>query len=144
MSKEKARQIIGLMQELHIKQKKKMSFYFRGEDAILVYLNQKTKSEKMSPSDISERLKVSSARVAASLNSLESKRLIKREMDSLDRRKINIHLTKEGKEKAIDLKSNHLNQFSSLLSALGSDDTDKLIEIIIKIKNILEEDESLC
>lgn len=144
MNKKEAKQLITLLQEVHTKKKKKVNFLIKGEDAILMYLLKGNVDKTVTPTEISESLKISTARVAASLNGLESKGLLTREIDPNDRRKIIIDLTKKGIIQAEELAESHLNNISRILSLLGEEDTQALIKIVTKFKDLLSEDEILC
>ncbi len=81
------------------------------------------------PSDISAYTGVSTARVAATLKSLERKGLIIREIDSEDRRKVQITITEAGKA---DVEMNYnmlLNRTIEMLSFLGEKDANDFIRI---------------
>ena len=93
----------------------------------------------LTPGEISEKLSISTARVATALNLLEEKMLIKRTIDVKDRRKIIVQLTKKGNEKTQILKNHILSKTSQLLSQLGTKDTEELLRITTKVFNIIIE-----
>jgi len=66
----------------------------RGETFVLYFI--KENQGRTAPSQISDGMGVSSARVAMALNSLEEKGMITREIDVEDRRKIIVKLTEKG------------------------------------------------
>ncbi len=113
---------------------KKFNECMQGEAMAILYILRR--KNIVMPSDISNDMKISSARVAAMLNSLESKGYITRQMDKSDRRKILVDLTQEGKElaekhsKAIAVHTAHM------LETLGEHDALELVRIVKKLANI--------
>ena len=67
----------------------------KGEFGLLNYIYFETK--EVSAGMLSEKLKVSTARIASILNSLEAKKLIKRKIGTDDKRKVVVEITTEGK-----------------------------------------------
>lgn len=142
MINELSSKLTRVVHDFFREQKNSIKLYFKGEEAILLFLSEKLDKEVVTPGDISEKLYITTARVAASLNSLQSKELITREIDCEDRRKIIIELTDKGKKMALDLKEKHLEELNNLLSKLGEDDTSELLRIIENITKILQEGKS--
>jgi DNA-binding MarR family transcriptional regulator len=91
------------------------------------------------PGDISSEMNVSSARVAAALNNLESKGLITRRTDKNDRRKVIVEITEDGRIHA----ENHWNYIVGgavkFLNLLGEDDAREYVRITGRLKNIMPE-----
>lgn len=144
MKKTTATEFINLLQSFYQLQRNNMKLFFRGEESMLLFLYEKTQTEVITPSDLSDELNISTARVATSLNSLENKNYLTREIDKDDRRKIIINLTDEGKKKSIELKENHFVMFNQIISKLGEKDTEELLRIGKRLKTILEEEVALC
>ncbi len=142
MGNELALNFMKVIQDYFKEQKNHVKLYFRGEEAILLFLFEKLKEKTITPSDISEKLEISTARVAVSLNSLQTKKLITRNIDLFDRRKINIRLTKLGQEQATHLKTTHLNKLNNILMKLGQKDTQELLRIIRKFIKIMKEEKN--
>lgn len=88
------------------------------------------------PSEISNMTHVSSARVAATLNSLESKGLITRRIDTSDRRRILVELTQDGKEEAEKQFHMILEKVAKMLSVLGEHDAMEYVRIIGRLSDI--------
>lgn len=88
------------------------------------------------PSEISNMTHVSSARVAATLNSLESKDLITRRIDSSDRRRILVELTPNGKQEAEKYFQMILKKVTEMLSGLGEYDATEYVRIIGRLSEI--------
>lgn len=142
MKNELSNKITRALHELFREHKNNVKFFLRGEDAILLYLYESLKCDVVTPSDISENLNITSARVAATLNSLQSKGFITREIDEEDRRKIIIKLTKEGEDVAKCLRNKHFDELNHILTKLGEDDTNELLRIIKDITKILKEEKN--
>ena len=136
---------IELTHKLYQIQKDSLSFLLKGENGVLLYLNEE---EEVTPSMISNVFKVSSARVASTLNSLEKKDYIKRIQSDKDKRVIYIKLTKAGNDEALVLKNQYYNSLNKLFAELGEEDTVKALEILEKTIAIINksnaEGEDLC
>lgn len=88
------------------------------------------------PGEICDDMEVSSARVAATLNSLESKGLITREIDKSDRRQILVKITQKGEELAEEHMQNILQDASMILKCLGDNDAKEFVRIIGRLVEI--------
>lgn len=143
MFTELAYNFMKILQEFYREQKHNFKLFVKGEEAILIYLS-KNKDSIITPSEISDIFNISTARVASSLNSLETKELVTREIDKDDRRKIIIKLTKKGNELAEQFKTENLKVTVEILSRLGEEDSKTFLNIVEKLKNILKEEEDLC
>lgn len=106
----------------------------KGEIFTLLYL--KKKNESILPSEISEVMTISTARVTAILNNLEKKRLIAREIDKFDRRKVQVKLTKLGKKEANSYYKKVINQIIKMFELIGKEDSEELTRITSKIANL--------
>ncbi|HOO28515.1 MAG TPA: MarR family transcriptional regulator [Lachnospiraceae bacterium] len=102
-----------------------------GERFILFYIYKKGGS--VIPSDISKEMGITSARVAAALNSLEGKGLISRRIDGEDRRRILVDLTEDGKRKICRQHRKVMGAIINMLQYLGEDDAKELIRIMKKL-----------
>jgi DNA-binding MarR family transcriptional regulator len=111
--------------------RKKISENMQGEALAMLYvLEQK---DIVLPSEMSNEMNISSARVAAMLNSLESKELITRQIDKTDRRKILVSLTQKGIELALKHRQQVENHTAQILELLGEHDASELIRITEKL-----------
>ena len=108
----------------------------RGESFILHRIIEKG---ELVPGDISGAIGVSSARVAAALNSLERKGFITREIDLNDRRRIIVKPTPAGAEFAEKAQMTHVGMFARMLSLLGEDDAREFVRIMIKLMDAMSE-----
>ena len=82
------------------KNDKKINDSMHGEQFVLSFVSHRGGS--VTPSEISNAMGISTARIAAALNNLESKGLVTRSIDLRDRRRILVELTEEGKAKEAD------------------------------------------
>ena len=90
------------------------------------------------PNEIAKRAHVSTARVAAFLKAVEKKGYIQRISLEGDRRKVNIVLTEAGLKKVEDRREEMLKGIACYLEVLGEEDTENLLRILEKTKNIME------
>lgn len=102
-----------------------------GENFVLFFISQN--GGKVIPSDISNEMGISSARVAAALNSLEKKGLIIRKIDTEDRRRILIDLTDSGREQVNSHFRMVLNMVKNMLQYLGENDAREFIRIMKRL-----------
>ncbi|MDR2531645.1 MAG: MarR family transcriptional regulator [Oscillospiraceae bacterium] len=91
------------------------------------------------PGDIGSKMNVSSARVAAALNSLESKELITRRMDKNDRRKVIVEITPQGKDFAEKHWANIVCGATKLLNLLGEKDAKDFVRIMGRMTEVMPE-----
>lgn len=102
-----------------------------GENFVLFFVSQN--GGKAIPSDISNEMGISSARVAAALNSLEKKGLIIRRIDAQDRRRILIDLTDSGKEQVKNHYQMVMNMVKNMLQYLGENDAREFLRIMKRL-----------
>ncbi|MDR2687127.1 MAG: transcriptional regulator [Oscillospiraceae bacterium] len=79
----------------------------------------------------------SSARVAATLGSLEQKGFITREIDPADRRRILVRLTDEGRRAWETTHGALHGRLEGTLRALGEDDTRELLRLAARLAEIM-------
>ena len=89
------------------------------------------------PSELCHEGKISSARVAATLKSLEQKGLISRELDIKDHRKVLVKLTIKGKKVASDKYTEIKENIIELLSTLKEEDAREYVRITEVLANNL-------
>ena len=125
-----------------LKSQKHFNEVFHGETpALLCIANHEG---DVLPSVIRQEMAVSSARVAATLNSLESKGLITRQIDTSDRRKILVRLTEDGKDIVEQRQQFIINEMAETLALLGEHDAKEHVRIINKLVMSLNEKDSCC
>lgn len=90
----------------------------------------------ISPTQLSEKLNSSKARISAILNSLEKKGEITREIDKENRRNIKVTITERGKEHITNELKQGYNFFSKALTKMGKEDTEQFISLIKKFLEI--------
>jgi DNA-binding MarR family transcriptional regulator len=83
-------------------------------------------------------MNTSTARVAMALKSLEQKGLIQRRIDSEDRRKVIVSITKQGNELVKCERQDMHDKMVRIVSELGEKDTREYIRIIERIAGIAE------
>ena len=88
---------------------------------------------------LSEKLEVSTARIARILNSLEDKDCIKRCYDPKDKRKTIVEITDVGKKLVDNLQTELVDKISFVIENLGKEKTLEYLRISKEINNILSE-----
>ncbi len=106
-----------------------------GEVGVLSYLA--FDKDESTPGELSEKLNVSTARIASILNSLENKEYIKRKDNNLDKRKTLVVITEKGKELATEVKQEIINKIINVIKELGYERINEYINIALEIKNII-------
>lgn len=109
--------------------------FSKGEVGVLGYLA--FENNNVTSGHLSEKLNVSTARIASILNSLENKKYIKRKIDKNDKRKTLVVITKSGIELASRTKEDVINKIIMVINEIGYEDIKKYFELILKIKNVL-------
>ena len=109
----------------------------QGETGVLAYLA--FMQDRITPSELSEKLNVSLPRIASILNSLEFKELIIKENDNEDKRKTIVAITQNGKEFVSSKKDEAINNLTKILKRLDEEEINEYIRITKKIVNIFEE-----
>ena len=113
------------------KNDKKINDSMHGEQFVLSFVSHRGGS--VTPSEISNAMGISTARIAAALNNLESKGLVTRSIDLRDRRRILVELTEEGKAKEADHRKAIISMIALVLENIGEEDTVELLRILKKI-----------
>lgn len=113
------------------KSHKQINDSMHGENFVLLYISQH--KGNVIPSDISNEMGITSARIAATLNSLEGKGLIERRIDADDRRRILIDLTEQGKEQVQKHYKMITSMVTNMLEYLGEEDAEEFIRIMKKL-----------
>jgi len=139
-NKEMALELLNTMQSLpRIQSQKNIFEAMQGESFILGFIA--SQNSDVLPGEISQKMNVTSARIANALNSLEEKGLITRQIDKKDRRKILVNITKKGKGIAEQNKQAILETASKLLEHLGEKDAKEYIRIVRKLSELVPKDE---
>ncbi len=122
-------ELVGSLEKL-MSRGKVMDEYNRsgkGEIFILKYLYMK--ESPASPSELSEALNSSTARISAALGTLEKKGQIHREIDTTNRRFVLVTITEDGRERIranIDRMRSHLIQ---VFTEMGEEDAREFVRL---------------
>ena len=108
-----------------------ISRMLRGELFVLNYLREQQRT--VHPKELSDRLCVSSARIARLLNVLEKDDMIDRHTDPADSRSVVVVLTPKGEAEIDQVRRAVLDHISSMLQALGEEDSKTYIRILDQI-----------
>lgn len=127
-----------LFQMRNRKSSKKISDSMHGEHFVLAYLAKHGGS--VIPSEISNEMGISSARIAATLNSLEAKGLVTRRIDERDRRRILVELTDSGRHREAAHAKHMLDVMVHMLEDLGEEDAKEFLRILKKLSNRVPEE----
>ncbi|GIP36430.1 MarR family winged helix-turn-helix transcriptional regulator [Paenibacillus sp. J2TS4] len=99
--------------------------------------------EEMKVSEISRRLHVTSPTVTQLINALEAEGLVERNIDSVDRRVVQVRLTEKGDKVTRKAKEVFAASFRGLVDYLGEEDSEKLAELLSKVFVYYNEKQSL-
>lgn len=111
----------------------------RGEVGVLSYLA--FEKDEASAGELSEKLNVTTARIASILNSLENKKFIKRKEDNSDKRKTLVVITDKGKELANNTKKEIINKIILVIKEVGYNEINEYVKIALKIRKVLDKQE---
>jgi len=124
-----AQEFMETMHHMHKrKAQKQLNDSMQGESFVLFFVSQH--KENVTPSDISNAMGITSARIAATLNGLENKGFIERRIDVEDRRRILINLTDAGKEQVKQHYETVMKTTKNMLKYLGEEDSKNFIRIM--------------
>ncbi len=108
----------------------------KGEIFILRYLY--TKESPASPSELSEALNSSTARISAALRTLEKKGQIHREIDTTNRRFILVTITEEGRERIRANMQRMQNHLIQVLTVMGEKDAREFVRLSTRFFEIAQ------
>jgi len=114
-----------------LKSQKSIDESLHGETFILKYIARH--GGDVNPGEICQDMNVSTARIAAALNSLEKKGLITRQIDPNNRSKIIVGITREGQRSAEEHQKAVLRTAMRMLEFLGAKDAKEYIRIIDRL-----------
>ncbi|MGN1015530.1 MAG: MarR family winged helix-turn-helix transcriptional regulator [Faecousia sp.] len=118
---------------LQVPASQQLSQMVRGEMFVLNYLV--THENTIHPKELSEKMAVTTARIASLLNHMEEKKLIRRSTDPNDSRQVDVVLTEEGKKAIQEMRAQVISYVSAMLQELGPEDAEAYIRIQKKIWN---------
>lgn len=116
---------------LQVPASQQLSHMVKGEMFVLNYLI--THKSIVHPKELSEKMAVTTARIASLLNHMEGKRLIWRYTDPEDSRQVVVVLTEEGKKAIQGVRAKVISYVSAMLEDLGPEDAEAYIRIQKKI-----------
>lgn len=122
-------EVQGLM--LQIPGQQKLSQLAMGSLFVLNYLA--FTHDGIHPKELSEKMSVSTARIANLLNHLEGKKMVRRVPDAQDSRRIMVFLTETGREEIQHVREQILPSLCDMLERLGREDSENFIRILKKI-----------
>lgn len=93
----------------------------------------------ISISEVQDGLHITKSAISQMMNSLEKKGFIQRKIDTEDRRKIVVTLTKAGKDILKETKESANQNLDKIISNLGDDNTKQFIELLNQVSDIAEE-----
>ncbi|MCL1835290.1 MAG: winged helix DNA-binding protein [Oscillospiraceae bacterium] len=95
------------------------------------------------PSELSDAVGISGARIAATLNSLEKKGYITRQIDPEDRRRILVTLTDTGREQEETYRRALVDSVERMLRLLGERDAKEYVRISRKLAKLAASEATL-
>ncbi|KRM72087.1 MarR family winged helix-turn-helix transcriptional regulator [Lacticaseibacillus brantae] len=130
-AKQLAQQFITVMKQNRVSSARDFSENALGVDYVLFqYLDQ---HENVTPSDLSQALHVTTARMTVILRRLEKANMITRSAHPTDLRKFIIALTPTGRKKLKDQETKQLTYLTDLMAYLGEEDAEAYIRIVSKL-----------
>ena len=99
----------------------------KGELFILKYLSEK--DEAVIPTEISDVMHASTARISAALGSLEKKGQIKREIDTTNRRNILVTITEDGRKRIRTDMEKMRGQMIAVFTEMGEHDAAEFVRL---------------
>ena len=121
---------------LQVPASQQLSKMVKGELFVLNYLA--THEKIIHPKELSEKMAVSTARIASLLNHMEEKKLIQRFADKDDNRQIIVILTDIGRQEIQRIRAEVISHVGSMLESLGPEDAEASIRIQKKIWSLFE------
>lgn len=118
-----------------LKSQKNISEALHGELFALTYIARQ--GGDVNPSEISDNMNVSKARITTALGNLEKKGLITRQIDTSNRSRILVGITAEGKELAEKHQKTVLGMVTKMLELLGEQDAKEYVRIMQKMAKLL-------
>ena len=135
-SREEVEEIKALFDKMHpMPFFKKMSETNAGVGAVMRLINENDGA--ITAGQISDFMRVSTARVAALLKKMESRNLIVRERGSGDARVTVVKFTEHGREISDRIRQDFCYQIEKLIDELGTQRIKDFIETAEEIKNIM-------
>ena len=116
---------------LQVPVNQQLSKMVKGELFVLNYLL--THEKIIHPKELSEKMSVSTARIASLLNHMEEKNLVIRSSDPDDSRQVVVVLTEAGKKQIHQVRDVVISRAAAMLESLDPEDAKEYIRIQEKI-----------
>ena len=116
---------------LQVPANQQLSRMVKGELFVLNYLL--THEKIIHPKELSEKMSVSTARIASLLNHMEEKNLVMRSADPDDNRQVVVVLPEEGRDQIHQIRAGVISRVAAMLESLGPEDAKEYIRIQEKI-----------
>ena len=110
----------------------------RGESGVLMYLYHI--SHPMYPGELTEKLGLTTGRIANILRALESDGLIVRTPDVEDKRRVQVRLTPRGEAMAQAQYREAMAFHTRVTARLTPEETRQLLDMLVRVSKLLEED----
>lgn len=111
--------------------------FWQGELHVLQYIAQHSDTE-INPSELSDALHVSRARITSTLTGLRNKGYISMEMSTEDRRRMRVFMTSEGETYLQEKQKRVEKHFEVLVSGLGVENVKEFIKYIDLTVNAMD------
>ncbi len=95
--------------------------------------------QKVMPSKLAKEMKVTLAAVTQQLKALEEHGYVERRLSKSDRRRMYVSITEKGFELFESMRSERIKFMSGLINYLGEEDGKKLVELMTKAINYIED-----
>ncbi len=86
---------------------------------------------------IQERLQISKPAISYTLNTLEKKAYIVREIDPNDRRRISVYITQEGQSASEQSMQQHTDMWGRILEEFGEEDMVQLTGLLTRLFDVM-------
>lgn len=140
--REEAAELVGRVQQLRPKPLFCKDNSFRGMNFVLLYLKE---SDRETPAgELAKELDVSTARIAALLNTMEKSGYIERERSGQDARQTFVRLTPAGLAAAEEIQEHILQDAMLLIEKVGSKDLYEFLRIYERIRDAFGPDPLDC
>ena len=104
----------------------------RSEELFLINMDLLATNNSIKITDLINSLKFAPSTISTFLKSLEDSGHIIRETNRENRREVLVYITEKGQQKIAIAKARHVNLIKELTTYLGTNDANKLIEILEK------------
>jgi MarR family transcriptional regulator, organic hydroperoxide resistance regulator len=129
----------NMMKSPKMQFQKKVDDLSQGEKRILGYLT--FWKDRVASGELSEKLFLSTPRVASALNSLSKKGFIERNRDENDKRIVIVSITEAGKSFVMEEHEEAISMLEKTLRRLGEKDAKEFVRILNRITEIAAEDD---